>query len=69
MRYSRRTTLLFHYVLLSEQSFDSSTGQGGRASIEHHVAVGHLQDPVGLSHESWEENNERFILFISFNTW
>ena len=69
MRYYRRTTLLSHYVVLSERSFDSSTGQGGRASTEHPFAAGHLQDPVGLSNESWEENNERFILFVSCNSW
>ena len=61
--------LQFHYVVLSERSCDSSTGQGERASVERPVAAGHLQDTVGLSNERWEKNNKRFILFISFNTW
>jgi hypothetical protein len=47
----RRTTLWSHYVELSERSFDSSTGQGERASVELPVVAGHLQDIVGLSNE------------------
>jgi hypothetical protein len=59
--------LRFLYVVLSERSFDSSTGQGERASVEPPIAVVHLQDLVGLSKEMLRGNNERFVLFISFN--
>jgi hypothetical protein len=38
-------------VVLSEQSCDSSTGQGERASVERPVGAGHLQDAVCLSNE------------------
>jgi hypothetical protein len=51
--------LQFQRVVLSEQSCDLSTGQGERASVEHRVAAGHLQDAVGLSSKMWG-NNERF---------
>jgi hypothetical protein len=37
----------FHYVVLSERSFDSSTGQGEKASVEPPIAVVHLHDTVG----------------------
>jgi hypothetical protein len=40
-----------HYVVLSEQSCDSSTGQVQTASVERLVAAGHLQDTVGLGNE------------------
>ena len=40
--------LRFLYVVLSERSFDSSTGQGERANVEPPIAVVHLQDIVGL---------------------
>jgi hypothetical protein len=59
--------LRFLYVVLSERSFDSSTGQGERASVEPPIAVVHLQDLVGLGKEMLRGNNERFVLFISFN--
>ena len=39
---SRRTMLQFLYVVLSQQNFDSSTGQGERASVERPFAAGHL---------------------------
>ena len=61
--------LQFRCVVLSEQSCDSSTGQGERASVERPVAAGHLQNTVSLSNERLEKYNKRFILFISFNTW
>jgi hypothetical protein len=56
---STRATLAFHSVnvllsknhaavplcvVLSEQSYDSSTGQGERASVERPFVAGHLQD-------------------------
>ena len=49
MHYTQRTTLRFHCVALSEQSCDSSTGQGERASVELPNETGHLQDTVGTS--------------------
>jgi hypothetical protein len=54
-----------HYVVLSEQSCDSSTGQGERANVERPVAAGHLRDTVGLSNERWEKTvtNVSFCLF------
>jgi len=66
-RCSRRTILRFLYVVLSELSFDSLTGQAERASVEPPIAVVHLQDIVGLGNEMSRGNNERFVLFISFN--
>jgi hypothetical protein len=57
----------FLYAVLSERSFDSSTDQGERASVEPPIAVVHLQDIVGLGNETLKGNNERFVLFISFN--
>ena len=44
-----RTMLHFHCVVLSEQSCDSLTGRGERASVERRIAAGHLQDTIGLS--------------------
>jgi hypothetical protein len=65
--------LRFHGVELSERSYYSSTGREEIASVEHRIAAGHLQDTVGLSIEILKgkinRDNERFILFISFNTW
>ena len=49
--HSRRTTLQIHYVVLPKQRCGSSTGQGERASLEHPVVVGHLQDNVSLGKE------------------
>jgi hypothetical protein len=43
----------FLYVVLSERSFDSSTGREERASVEPPIAVVHLQDIVGLGNEMW----------------
>jgi hypothetical protein len=60
--------LRFPCVEPSERSCDSSTGQGERASVERPVLAGHLQNAVGLGRKV-AENDERFILFISFNTW
>ena len=59
--------LRFLYVVLSERSFDSSTGQGERASFGPPIAIVHLQDIVGLGNKVLRGNNERFVLFISFN--
>jgi hypothetical protein len=41
----------FLYDVLSERSYDSSTGQGERASVEHPIVVGHLHDIVELGTE------------------
>jgi hypothetical protein len=60
--------LRFLYVVLSERSFDLSTDRGERASVEPPIAVVHLQDIVGLDNEMSRGNNERLVLFISFNT-
>ena len=65
----RRTMQQFLYVVLSEQNFDSLTGQGERASVELPIAAVHLNHIVGLDNEMWRENNQRFVLFISFNVW
>jgi len=43
--------LRFLYVVLSEQSFDSSTGQGEKASVEHPIAFDHLKNIVGLGND------------------
>jgi hypothetical protein len=59
----------FLYVVLSERSFDSSMGQGERASVEPPIAVVRLHDIVGLGNEMYRKNNQRFVLFISFNVW
>ena len=34
------------YVVLSEQSHDSLTGRGERASVERRIAAGHLRGTV-----------------------
>ena len=39
---SRRTMLQFLYVVLSQRNFDSSTGQGERASVEPPFVAGRL---------------------------
>ena len=54
----------FHCVVLSKQSLDLSTGQGERASVELHIAAGHLRDTVGLSSKVVGDN-ERFTRFTS----
>ena len=38
----------FHQVVLSKRSYDSSTDQEERASVERPVANGHLEDIVSL---------------------
>ena len=68
MHSSQRTTLRFHCAVLSEQSCDSLTGQGERASIERRIAAGRLQDIVRSQQQRVKNNNKRFILFISFDT-
>ncbi len=45
----------FHYVVPPKQSFDSSMGQAGRASVEPEIAVLHLEDTVGLGNKMWRE--------------
>ena len=40
-----------HCVVPSEQSRDSLTGQGQRASVERLVAAGHLKHTIGLGNE------------------
>jgi hypothetical protein len=60
--------LRFPYVVLSKQSYDSSTDQGGTASVEYLFAAGHLQNTVGLGNKRWGKN-KRFILLISFEAW
>ena len=51
MDYSQRTMLPSLHVVLSEQSYDSSTGREERASVERPVAAGHLRHAVGPSNE------------------
>jgi hypothetical protein len=51
-----------HCVVLSEQSCDSLTGQEQRASVERPVAVGHLQDTVGLGNDGWGKKRQTFHL-------
>jgi len=43
---------VFHFVVLSEQCFDSSTGQRERASVERPIAVVDLKDIVGLGNDT-----------------
>ena len=62
MRGSQRTTLLFHGAALSERSCDLLTGQGEIASVERPVAVGHLQDTVGLGNERRRKQRQTFDL-------
>jgi hypothetical protein len=69
MDFSRRTILRFHYVVLSEQRCGSPMDQGERASVEFPVAAGHLQDTISPPNLNGENNNERFILLISFKIW
>ena len=52
IRCSQRTTLQFLYVVPSERSLDSSTGQAERASVEHPIAIVHLQDNIDLGNKS-----------------
>jgi hypothetical protein len=54
--------LQFLYVVLSERSFDSLTGQEERASVERRVVAGHLQDTVCLSNERWGNKQQTFHL-------
>jgi hypothetical protein len=51
MHCSERTIQQIHGVVLSEQSHDSSKGQGERASVECPIVAGHLQDTVNLSNK------------------
>ncbi len=53
--------LQFLHVVISKQSYDSSTDQGETASVERPSAVGHLQNTFGLGNENGGRNNERFI--------
>ena len=60
--------LQFLCVELSKQICDSSTGQGGRANLERHIAAGHLHLPSVSDEQRKRNNDKRFVLFISFNT-
>ena len=58
----------FLQVVLSERSFDLSTGQGERANVERPFVVRRLQDTIGTGNvKLGGNNNERLILFISFD--
>ena len=57
--------LQFLYVVLPKQSFDSSTGQGERASVGRPFADRHLHDPVSLCNGRWVEiQTFRFVYFM-----
>ena len=56
-----------HYVVLPKKSCGSSTGQEERASIERLFVAGHLKDTIGIGNVMWDNNNERFNLFIPFD--
>ena len=43
--------LQFQIVVLQKRSCDSSTGQGGRASVERPIGAGHLQDTLNVGNE------------------
>ena len=51
--------LQFQRVELFVQSCDSSTDQGERASVESCIAIGHLQNTIGLKNKMLGDN-ERF---------
>ena len=62
---SRRTMLRFLYVAISKQSFDSSTDQGERASVERPFAAGRLQNTIGLGNQREErKTNVSFRLML-----
>ena len=48
---SLRTMPQFHCVELSDRGYDSTTGRGEKASIEHLFVAGHLRDTVGPDNE------------------
>ena len=57
--------LRFLYVVNSKQSYDSSTDQGGTASVERPFAAGHLQNTVSLGDEMWgEQQTFHFVHFV-----
>ena len=64
---SQRTMLRFLYVVISKQSFDSSTDQGETTSVERPFAAGRLQDTIGLGNErdGTETTNVSFRLMLS----
>jgi hypothetical protein len=66
---SRRTTLLFLYVVLFERNFDWSTGLGERASVERPFEGDHLQKYCRSRGRNAESENIRRVLFILFNVW
>jgi hypothetical protein len=45
----------FHYVVLSKQRCDSSTGQGEKASVERPFVAGYLQDTLSLGNGRRED--------------
>ena len=57
----------FHYVVLSKQRCDSSTGQGERASVGRPFAAGRLQDTVSLRNEGCEEttNGPSYLFYLT----
>jgi hypothetical protein len=61
--------LRFLYVVLFEQSFDSSTDWGERASVERPSAAGYLQRFRRPRRQTAERSNKRWVLFIVFNVW
>jgi hypothetical protein len=69
MHCSRRTTLQFRRcVELPERTCDSLTGQGERASIERcrtRIAVGHLQDTVGLTDKGWKKKQTFHLVHVA----
>jgi len=54
--------LRFLYVVISKQSFDSSTDQGETTSVERPFAAGRLQNIIGLGNE----REERETTNVSF---
>ena len=60
---SRGTRLLFLYVVISKRSFDSSTDQGEKASVEHPFEAGRLQNTIDLG----KEREERETTNVSFH--
>jgi hypothetical protein len=63
---SQRTMLRFLYVVISKQSFDSSTDQGETTSVERPFAAGRLQNIIGLGNEREEREttNVSFCLML-----
>ena len=60
--------LHFYGVVISEQSCGSLTGQGEKASVERHIAAGHLQDTVvsGSQQRKEGERQEQTFHLVHF---